>query len=707
MPDPRAGAGLEPPLALRRPVVLSAHGEQRVDDWFWVQDADDPETLAYLEAENRYAEAVLASTGELQQTLYDEIRGRIQEDDASTPIRKGPWWYYSRTARDRQYRVHCRRGDAERVLSAVDVMDQAGGPGEEVMLDENELAGASDYFLLGLAELSPDQSLLAYATDTTGGERYLLRFRDLCTGTDLADSVEGVGYSAAWSVDNRSVFYVRQDASMRPHQVWRHDLGDTPGGDHLVYQEDDEQFAVHVGLTHSERFILIGSHSKTASEVRFVDASDPQGEPAVIQARQQGVEYLAEHAVMPEQGDSWLILTNAWDQENFALYHAPVATPDCRHWQVLVPHRQEVKVEAAFPFARHVVVAVREQGLRHLDVLRLSDGDCHRIEQPEPVYCVSGASSLEFSTATARFGYSSLVTPESTIEYDLETRSRTVIKQNAVLGRYAPSRYRTERLWAVAADGTSIPMSVVYDSRLERDGRSPCLLYGYGAYDVSLDPSFSNMPLSLVERGFVFAMAHVRGGGELGRHWYEQGKLLRKKNSFTDFLACAEHLISAGYTSPDRLVIRGESAGGLLVGAAVNMRPDLFTAVVAESPFVDCLGALLDADLPLTATEWEEWGNPVEDPEAYHYIKSYSPYENVASTAYPSMYVSAGLNDPRVRYWEPAKWVARLRAQRTDERPLILRTELTGHLGPSGRYDAWRDESRILAFILTSVGWEE
>ncbi|HEX3425128.1 MAG TPA: S9 family peptidase [Acidimicrobiales bacterium] len=698
---------MDAPTAARRPRILEAHGDRRQDDWYWLRDAEDPETVAYLKAENDYTDAVLAPLAELRDTLFQEIKGRIKETDVSAPARRGTWWYYSRTFEGRQYGAHCRRHDADRELTAAQVLALAeqGAPGEELLIDENQMAEGTDYFALVVFDVSPQQDRLAYAVDVTGGERYTLRFRDLESGHDLPDEVPDVYYSSAWSADGEVLFYTRPDAAMRPYQVWRHRLGTAAGEDVLVLQEDDERFFLEVGVTRSERYIVIASDSKVTSEVRVLDARTPVEQPRLIEGRRQGVEYSIDHAVLPGEGDVFLILTNDDGAENFALLRAPVDDPGRPNWKEMIAHRPEVRLEGAAAFAHHLVVSERERGLERIRILGLDSGSDHAVDQPEPVFSLGGGANPEWDSTTLRFGYTSLVTPSSSIDYGMDTRERVVVKQQAVLGGYQPERFRTERLWVPAADGTEVPLSLVSLRDLPRDGSAPCLLYGYGSYEYSIDPRFSSTRLSLLERGFVFAIAHVRGGGELGRRWYEDGKLLHKRNTFTDFEACAEHLVAHGYTSPSRLVIRGGSAGGLLMGAVANERPDLWRAVVAEVPFVDCLTTISDPSLPLTATEWEEWGNPIEDPDVYRYMKSYSPYDNVEARSYPAMYVTGGLNDPRVGFWEPAKWVAKLRAMRTDDEVLVLKTEMdAGHGGPSGRYDTWRDEAQVLAFVLWTVG---
>jgi oligopeptidase B len=491
---------------------------------------------------------------------------------------------------------------------------------------------------------------------------------------------------------------------MRPWQVWRHALGTPASHDQLVFEEPDERFFVSVDLTRSKKFVLVASESKMTTEVSYVKADKDHGRLSTVLSRREGVEYDVDHAHR-DGTDVWLVRTNRGPDgaklDNFAVFELPVGHTDPSELRPFLPYRPAVKVESVSAFARHALVLERAEGLEQLRVVRMSDKDEHVIAQPEPAYTLSSEASVEWATDLARFGYSSLVSPPSSIDYDMERHERTVVKQATVGGGFDPSHYRSERIWAEAADATLVPVSLVCRRDQQLDGSAPCVLYGYGSYEIPVDRVFSQTRLNLLERGFVFAIAHVRGGGEMGRPWYEQGRLQHKRNTFTDFIACAERLVADGWTSPDRLVIRGGSAGGLLMGAVANMRPELWSVVVAEVPFVDVVTTMSDETLPLTVTEWEEWGNPRDDPAAYAYMKSYSPYDNVIAADYPSMYVSAGLNDPRVGYWEPAKWVAKLRATKTGRNPLLLRTEMgAGHQGPSGRYDAWRDEARVQAFIL-------
>jgi oligopeptidase B len=680
-----------PPAAPKRPVTLTARGDDRVDEWYWLRDRDNPEVLVHLEAENAHTAAVLAPTEDLQQTLYDEIVGRILETDLSVPARKGEWWYLSRTVEGLQYPIWCRRkGEPE-------------GP-EEVLLDQNELAVGHDYFALANTAVSPDSALTTYATDTNGSERYTLRVRDLRTGEDLADAVPDTYYGVAWATDNATVFYTKVDDAMRPHQLWRHRVGTPAADDTLVYQEDDERFFLGVELSKSERWIVLSLNSKVTSEAYVLPADQPDGPFRLVQRREQGVEYHVDHHV-DAGGERFYILTNADGAENFKLVEAPVDDPGRARWQEVVPHRADVKLDGFEVFAGHLALFERAEGSRRISVRHLADGGTHVIEQPEAVSTVGPDANLEFDTTVLRFGYTSLVTPRSVFDYDMDARTRELKKQQPVLGGYDPAQYETTRLWATATDGERVPISLVHRRDTPVDGTAPALLYGYGSYEISIDPSFSPLRLSLLDRGFVFAIAHVRGGGEMGRRWYEAGKLLHKKNTFTDFVAAAEHLVASGYSAPDRLVIRGGSAGGLLMGAVLNLRPELFRAVVADVPFVDVLTTILDVSLPLTVTEWEEWGNPKDDPEAYAYIKSYSPYDNVAAVAHPPVLALGGLNDPRVSYWEPAKWVQRLRDRDTGSAPILLKTEMgAGHGGPSGRYDAWREEALVYAYLLDAVG---
>jgi oligopeptidase B len=691
---------LEPPIAKTRPVAVTMWGDTRTDPYGWLRDRDtDPDVVAYLEAENAYTEAVMAPTADLQERLFGEIRSRIQETDLSVPSRRGPWWYYSRTVEGHQYGISCRRPAA-----AGGAYDESAS--EQVLLDENVEAEGHDFYATGVFDISPDHAVLAHGADTTGAETYTLRFRrldgDVAPDRPIDEVIEGVYYGSAWSADSRFFFYTRPDEAMRPWQVWRHELGTDPSGDVKVFEEADERFYCGVDLGRDERYLYIHTGSKTTDEVWFLDAADPTGTFRVVEPRTQGVEYGVSHHT-----DRFLVLTNVDGAHNFKLCEVPTVSPGRANWRDLIPHRPDVKLAGITTFAGHLVIHERVDATPQMRVLRLADGAEHTIEQPEAVGTAGNGANPEFHTTVFRYRYESMRTPPSVFDYDLDTQERTLLKQQPVLGGFDTDRYVTERLWATAEDGTSVPMTIVYRDDFVRDGTAPALLYGYGSYEASIDPYFSSIRLSLLDRGFCFAIAHIRGGGELGRPWYEQGKLAHKRNTFGDFIACARHLIDGGWTRPSRLGIRGGSAGGLLMGAVVNAAPELFGAVVAEVPFVDVLNTICDPSLPLTVTEWEEWGNPLDSEEDYRIIKSYAPYENVEAKAYPPMLVTAGLNDPRVGYWEPAKWVAKLRATRTGTERLLLRTEMgAGHAGPSGRYNAWRDEAFVVAFLLDTLAPE-
>ncbi|HVH62175.1 MAG TPA: S9 family peptidase, partial [Candidatus Dormibacteraeota bacterium] len=674
---------VRPPVAVARPQVLEAHGDRRVDSYYWLRDRHDPEVIAYLEAENAYTEAVMADSAELKESLYREILGRIQETDSSAPVFFRGWWTYTRTVEGLDYEIYCRRRGS---------MEDA----EEVILDGNVLAKGHDYFELGYVERSPDENLIGYAVDYNGSELHELRFRDLRTNTDLPDVVEGVYYGSAWSADSKTFFYVKPDASMRPYQVWRHRLGSSD--DVRVFQEDDERFEVGVELCKDERYIFISTASQITSESWMIPSDQPEREPRVIEPRREGIEYSVEH-----QEDRFLILTNDGARD-FRLMAAPASSPGRASWIEVVPERDGVRLNSTDVHRHHVVLSQRSDGMQRLEVLNADTGELHIVPQPDASYTAFPGSNPDYEAHVMRFFYTSLNAPWSAVAYDMDTRERSIVKEQPVRGGYDRRDYVTERLWATAKDGVRVPISLVYRRGLQKNGSNPLLLYGYGAYELSNDPMFDPARLSLLDRGFVYAIAHVRGGGEMGRGWYEQGKFLHKRNTFDDFIACSEHLIAERFTSPERLAIRGRSAGGLLMGAVLNQAPDLFACAVAQVPFVDALTTMLDDKLPLTINEYEEWGNP-KDPEYYWYIKSYSPYDNVRETSYPAVLVTAGMNDPRVSYWEPAKWVARLRALARSRGAILLKTQMgSGHSGPSGRYESWREEAFVMAFVLDQLG---
>ncbi len=676
------------PSAPARQHTVVIHGESYNDPWFWLREREDPETLSYLQAENAHTERAMARTVPLQGQLYREMLGRIQETDLSVPERDDGWLYYVRTEEGKQYPIHCRRYGS---------MDAT----EEILLDENALALGHEYFRLAACEVSPDHSRLAYAVDTSGAEQFVLTVKDLRTGDLLGEPVSNMSGNVAWAADSATLFYTTLDEAHRPHRLYRHRVGDAPDAAAMVYEEPDDAFFASINLSRSRRFLYLDLGSHTTSETRFLDANEPDGPFQVVRMRQVGVEY-----EVVEHGDTFFVVTND-GARNFRLMQVPIADPGTHEWREVLPERADVKIDDADAFGAHLVLYEREGGFRQIRVMDLSSGEQHRVAFPEPVYTIRRHLNPEYDTSVLRFTYTSLVTPASVIDYDMVGRRWEVRKQQEVRGGYDPSQYRSERVVATAADGTPVPMSLVWQAPLAHDGLRPMLLIGYGAYGSSYDPQFSSNTLSLLDRGFVVGFAHVRGGEEFGRAWYEAGKLAHKKNTFTDFIACAEHLTREGWTSSDRLVINGGSAGGLLMGAVANMRPDLFAAIVAEVPFVDVINTMMDASLPLTVIEYDEWGNPAVE-EDFRTMRSYSPYDNVCAQAYPAMLVTAGLNDPRVQYWEPAKWVAKLRATKTDTNSLLLRTNMdAGHAGASGRYDYLREVAFKFAFMLDVLGMED
>ena len=667
--------------------------------------------LAYLEAENAYTAEQTTALGPLATTLFEELRSRTQETDLSVPTFTrhtdgAAYWYYVRTFAGAEYPRYCR---APAARPGRPPSTEAELPGEQVILDGEAEARGHDFFALGALSVSPDGARLAYSIDHTGAERFTLRIRDLRTGTDLTERIDDVAHGAAWAGD-RHVFYTRADASWRPFTVLRHRLGSPVTDDATVLSEPDERFWLGVEQSRDRRWLVFSAESKLTSECRLLSTAEPEGEPRLVAPRRPGVEYDVEPA-----GDRLLIVHND-GAEDFAVAQAPLSTTGPADWVTVLPHRIGVRVLGVDAYASHVVVSLRRDGMTGLHVLpRDDDGDLGSgadVAFDEPLHTVGVMAGTEYVTDTVRLGYTSLLSPASVFDYDLSTAELTLLKQTPVLdsptlGRYDPSRYVQERSWAAAPDGAAVPLSIVRRADVVLDSSAPALLYGYGAYEISIDPTFSTSRLSLLDRGVVFAIAHVRGGGELGRRWYDQGKQLSKTTSFTDFVACADHLIEQGYTAPDRLAARGESAGGLLVGVVANLAPDRFAAIHASVPFVDALTTILDPGLPLTVTEWDEWGDPLHDPEAYAYMKSYSPYENVADQDYPAILATTSLNDTRVYYVEPAKWVAALRATARPhpDRPVLLKTEMVaGHGGVSGRYAGWHEIAFHNAWILDRIG---
>jgi oligopeptidase B len=689
----------QPPIAKVVPHTTTHQRWTLVDPYAWLQDKTDPQVIAYLEAENAYARAVMQPTEPLQEQLFQEMRARIQEDDSSAPQLRGGYWYYARFTAGQQYRIFCRKAGS---------LDAA----EEILLDENALAVGQPYCRVQTFEPSPDHSLLAYSVDTTGSRTFDLYIKDLRSGELLAGPIPQVAWTAAWA-DSRSLFYTVFDAAHRAYKLFSHTLGADISANRLVWHETDESFMVRVNRSRSGAYLLLTISSQSTSEVRYLPANQPGADLAVIQPRQPWLEYYADH-----HDERFLIRTN--DQaRNFKLVEAPVSNPGKAYWREVIPHRADVLIESVLAFRHHLVVGERSQGLRQLRI-SAPDGltDVRYVPFPEPVYSVVadlfvGTINPEFDTDLLRFEYSSLVTPDSTVDYNMRTAAWDVKKVLEIPSGYDPSLYRSERLFATAPDGAQVPISLVYrlgaapvEARYiaPLQDPHPLLMVAYGSYGYSSEADFDTRRLSLLDRGFVVAIAHVRGGSELGRDWYDHGRLMHKKNTFTDFIACGEHLIAQGYTSASQLTIMGGSAGGLLVSAVLNLRPDLFRAALALVPFTNVITAMLMPDLPLTVIEYEQWGNPA-DPQAFEYMLSYSPYENVEAKAYPAIFVRAGLSDLQVPYWDPAKWVAKLRTLKTDPNPLLLVTNMAaGHSGSSGRYDHLREDAQHYAFLLTAIG---
>jgi oligopeptidase B len=675
-----------PPMARKATVTHELHGDVRIDDYHWMRDRENPEVIAHLAAENAYTEAVTAHTAELQKTLYNEMLGRIKETDLNVPYRKDAFYYYTRTEEGKPYTIYCRKKGS---LSAP----------EQILLDVNELAAGHEYFDLGSFAVSPNHSLLAYSTDTFGSEVFLLVVKNLTTGELLSDEIPGTDYGVVWGNDNRSLFYTTMDEARRSDKLFRHTLGDRPEDDVLVFYEPDPAYGVWIDRTKSDAYLILSVESHVTSEQYVLDADTPAGEFALVRPRQTEIEYSLVH-----HGDWFYILTNE-DADNYKLMRAPVGDPSIENWETVIPARDRVKIERVSAFRNHIVLLERDRGVRRVRVLDGRSGDKYYVHFDDPVYAVYLEDNHEYDTSVLRFSYMSYVTPKSVFDYDMDTHERELKKQREVLGGYDPSHYTTERIYVKADDGTVVPISMVYKKGCICRGGRPLYLMGYGAYGASMDPWFSSNRLSLLDRGFIYAVAHVRGGGEMGEEWRDSGRMFNKMNTFTDYIACAENLICRGFTSPERLVAVGGSAGGLLVGAVANMRPDLFHVIVADVPFVDVLNTMLDPSIPLTVSEYDEWGNPNER-EYYDYMKAYSPYDNVMAQDYPHMLITGSLNDPRVQYWEPAKWTAKLRAMKTDTNELVLKTNMgAGHGGASGRYGWLRDIAFEYAYIIDKIDY--
>ncbi len=671
-----------PPAAAKKPKVMEKFGDRRVDDYFWLREKTNPEVIDYLKAENAFTDEYMKPLEAFREGLYKEMLARIKETDESVPYRKRGYWYYTREVEGKQYPIYCRRkGTME-------------AP-EEVILDVNLLAEGRKFTQVSALEVSQDGNMLAYTVDFTGFRQYTVHFKDLSTGKLLDDRIERVD-SMAWSADGKHLFYVFQDDAVRPYRLLRHTLGQAT--DVLLFEEKDERYNLGVGDSRDEKWIVAITASKDTSEVRILRSNDPLGKFKVVEKRRAGHEYY-----LDPHGDEFYIRTNDKGR-NFRVVKAPVAKPGKKNWKEVLPHRKLVMLDDIDTFKGFWVVTERDKGLKRLRLFDFATGKDHYIAFDEAVYSANATSNAEYDTGKLRFSYQSYITPRSVFDYDVAARDRKLLKQQPVLGGYKPEEYQSEALTAIAKDGTRVPISLVYKKSLRKGGPQPLLLYGYGSYGIPMDVNFRSSRLSLLDRGVVFAIAHIRGGGDLGKLWYDDGKLLAKMNTFTDFVASAEHLVKEGWTAPDRLAIQGGSAGGLLMGVVVNMRPELFKVVLSQVPFVDVMSTMLDASIPLTVGEYLEWGNP-NVKKYYDYMRAYSPYDNLAKRAYPAMLVETSLDDSQVAYWEPAKYVAKLRTLKTDANPLLLKTVLeAGHGGASGRYDALKELSLTYTFLLDQLG---
>jgi oligopeptidase B len=677
-------AGANPPQAPEKPHEIVEVGHTRNDPFFWLREKENPEVLKYLEAENRYTESALKHISKLQETLYNEMRGRIKESDVSVPEKIDDYYYYSRTETGKQYGIFCRKKGSL-------------GAKEEVLLDENELAKGQDYFRIGMLSVSRDHKLLAYSMDANGSETYVLRIKSLESGLLLPDKIENCSSSFAWANDNKTFFYGQLDDAHRPYKALKHILGTNLDQDATIYEEKDDRFFLEISKSRNEKLIFVAVESELSSEVRFLDADRPDQELTLIRPRENELLYYVEN-----HRDRFFIVTNE-NAKNFKIVEAPISSPGKENWKDFITYDPEVKIDSVDAFENHLAISERLKGLPAIRIYDLKSGESHEIDLDEPVYEVSLDRNPVFDTNIVRLDYSSFTTPDSVIDYNMVTRQKELRKEKSVLGGYQKSDYESERIFAKAGDGVEIPIALVYKKGFKKDGTAPMLLSGYGAYGICSDADFNSNTISLLDRGFVFAIAHIRGGGELGRTWYEEGKLLKKKNTFSDFICCAQNLIDQRYADPKRVAILGGSAGGLLMGAVMNMRPDLFRTVIALVPFVDLLNTMSDPSLPLTVTEYEEWGNP-KYPKYFDYMASYSPYDNVDEKQYPNLLVTAGLNDPRVSYWEPAKWVAKQRTLKHQNRILLLKTYMgAGHGGNSGRFERLKETAMEYAFAIDTL----
>ena len=672
------------PLAAKKPKELTIHGDTRLDPYYWLNERENPEVIDYLTAENQYLDTMLAHTKPFQEKLYNELIGRIKQTDMTVPYKDNGYYYITRYEDGQEYPIHSRRKGT---------MDAP----EEIMLDVNQLAKGFDYYAVSGRSVSPDNRLLVYGEDTLSRRIYTLRIKDLTTGDLLPDIIPNTGGGATWAEDNKTIFYATKDSTLREYKIWKHKLGTPVSNDQLVYEEADETFGAFVYKTKSRKYIVIGSYSTLSQEYRYLDASHPDGTFQVFQPRKRGLEYGIEHF-----NDIWYVRTNK-DAKNFRLMKTPVTATGEDHWTEVIPNRSDVLLEGMDVFKDYLVLSERKAGITQLRIIP-EHGDEHYIGFGEEAYVAGTSVNPEFDTDILRINYQSMTTPNTTYDYNMKSREKVMLKQQEVLGGFNPEDYRSERIMVKVRDGVEVPVSIVYHKDTPLDGTSPCLLYGYGSYGASMDPGFSMSRLSLLNRGFVYAIAHIRGGEEMGRQWYEDGKLLKKKNTFYDFIDCGKYLVEHKYSSPKGLYAMGGSAGGLLMGAVLNMAPDLWAGVIAAVPFVDVVTTMLDESIPLTTGEFDEWGNPKEK-ESYDYMMTYSPYDNVEAKNYPPILVTTGLHDSQVQYWEPAKWVARLREMKTDKNPLLLHTNMeAGHGGASGRFRQFKEISLEYTFLLDLAG---
>ena len=675
-----------PPKAAIRPHEMTEHGHTRIDNYYWLNERENPEVIAYLEAENQYAEACLKHTEPLQERLFKEMTGRIKQDDNSVPVRIRDYYHYIRYEEGKEYPIYCRKKHS---LEAQ----------EEIILDGNVLAKGHAFFEIGEVSLSEDDKMLAYSVDTVSRRVDTVYVKDLTTGDMLDEPITGTSGNVVWASDNKTLFYGVKDETLRPCKIMRHQLGTDPKEDVLVYEEKDETFVCYISKTKSRKYLIINSDSTLSSECRVIESHQPEGEFRVFQERQPDMLYGIDH-----YREHFYIQTNADEAKNYKIMRTSVGQTEKKHWEEVVPHREKVMLEGFTIFDKFFVIEEREGGLVKIRVKSWDGLTDYYLDFGEPAYTAGVGANPDFEATTLRYSYTSMTTPSSVYEWDMERRTKTLLKRQEIVGGYNPEEYVTERLMAPSHDGVLVPVSIVYKKGMVKDGNNPLVLYGYGSYGSSLDAYFSLARLSLLDRGFIWAIAHIRGGEEMGRQWYDDGKMLNKKNTFLDFIACAEYLIKTGYTSPQKMFSMGGSAGGLLMGAVVNMRPDLWKGIIAQVPFVDVVTTMLDESIPLTTGEYDEWGNPNEK-QYYDYMLSYSPYDNVEAKDYPAMLITTGLHDSQVQYWEPAKWAAKLRALKTDNNPLYLKTEMDyGHGGASGRFEGFKEVALEYAFMLDELG---